>query len=332
MQFWLKKFLVRKQRGIIFFAMPDGSVVYFKKTGKRNEGNRMKIKYLGSGAYEGVPALFCGCSVCREAKEKRGRFIRSRSQAIINDELLMDFPPDTVWHSIQYNLDWTRIGHCLITHSHGDHLHPADVEMAGAGFTGEHRPLHFYAAQDGYEKLRCMTDDPEMGEASDVTLVEPGVAFTAGDNGEYRILPLWANHNPETSPVIYSVFHEGKRILYAHDTGIFPENTWKALAGQGRYDLISLDCTGGTSGPRDGEEDFTPVCPGDFVEWRDGHMSLRTNREVIRRMRLENLIDDKTVIVANHFSHNSGLGYEGTRLEAEKYGILTAYDGMEVEI
>ena len=49
-------------------------------------------------------------------------------------------------------------------------------------------------------------------------------------------------------------------------------------------------------------------------------------------MRLENLIDDKTVIVANHFSHNSGLGYEKTRLEAEKYGILTAYDGMEVEI
>lgn len=321
----------------------------------------MKIKYLGTGAFEGVPALFCSCSVCREAKERRGRYIRTRSQAIINDELLMDFPPDTVWHSISYNLDWTGIGHCLITHSHGDHLYPADVEMAGAGFTGEHRPLHFYAAQDGYEKLRRMTEVPEMGGASDVTLIEPGKSFLAGDEGRYEILPLWANHNAETSPVIYSIFHEGKRILYAHDTGIFPENTWKALAEQGRYDLISLDCTGGTSGPgygavkgadaagrsgadsgsgaagkdsagRNGEADFTPVCPGDFMEWRDGHMSLWTNIEVIRRMRRENMIDDKTVIVANHFSHNSGRGYEGTRLETEKYGILTAYDGMEVEI
>ncbi|MEY8322341.1 MBL fold metallo-hydrolase [Lachnospiraceae bacterium 54-11] len=295
----------------------------------------MKIKYLGTAAFEGVPSLFCTCNVCQEAKEKKGRYIRSRSQAIINDELLLDFPPDTVWHSIQYEMDWTKIGHCLITHSHGDHLYPSDVEMAGAGFTGKHRPLHFYAAQDGYEKLRCMTDAPEMGDASDVTLVEPGKKFLAGDGGQYEVLPLWANHNAETSPVIYSIFHEGKRILYAHDTGIFPENTWEALAGQGRYDLISLDCTGGPGGRRrmSGEgAGLIPSCPGDYMEWRDGHMSLWTNREVIERMRRENMIDGKTVIVANHFSHNCGQGYEGIRLEAEKYGILAAFDGMEAEI
>ena len=86
----------------------------------------MKIKYLGTAAFEGVPSLFCTCNVCQEAKEKKGRYIRSRSQAIINDELLMDFPADTVWHSIQYEMDWTKIGHCLITHSHSDHLYPSD--------------------------------------------------------------------------------------------------------------------------------------------------------------------------------------------------------------
>lgn len=298
----------------------------------------MKIKYLGSGAFEGVPALFCGCSVCQEAKEKRGRYIRSRSQAIINDELLMDFPPDTVWHSIRYNLDWDKIGYCLITHSHGDHLYPADVEMAGEGFTGKHRPLHFYAAQDGYDKLRLMTENPEIGvgDGADVTLVEPGKSFCVGDKGQYQVLPLWASHNPETTPVIYSIFCGGKRILYAHDTGIFPENTWEELAGQGRYDLISLDCTGGASGRpgiggKDGEE-FIPRCPGDFMEWRSQHMCLSTNNEVVERMRREKMIDEKTVIIASHFSHNSGRGYEETRQAAEKYGILTAYDGMEIEI
>ncbi|MCM1136810.1 MAG: MBL fold metallo-hydrolase [Clostridium sp.] len=286
----------------------------------------MKIKYLGTGAYEGIPALFCNCQVCREAKELRGRNIRSRLQAIINDELLLDFPADTVWHSIQYNLDWTKIGDCLITHSHSDHLYPSDVEMAGEGFTGKHRPLHFYAAQDGYEKLREAMERMNVGAGASAALVEPGKGFLAGEDGQYQVTPLWANHNEETTPVIYSIFCGGKRILYAHDTGYFPENTWEALAGQGRYDLISLDCTGGLCGLHDLK------CLGNTMKWRDNHMNIQTNLEVMERMRREKMIDENTVIIANHLSHNAGLGHEKMRLGAEKYGILTAYDGMEIEI
>lgn len=292
-------------------------------------GEIMRIKYLGTGAYEGVPALFCGCDVCREAKKLRGRNIRSRLQAIINEELLLDFPADTVWHSIQYNLDWMKIGDCLITHSHSDHLYPADVEMAGEGFTGKHRKLHFYAARDGYEKLREAIEHFQAYDGADVTEVEPGKEFAAGERGQYRVTPLWADHAPETTPVIYSIFGEGKRILYAHDTGIFPDSTWEALAGQGRYDLISLDCTGGTCGMA-GYENLR--CLGNTMTWRENHMSLKTNLEVAERMRREKMIDENTVIIANHFSHNAGLGYEKMRLEAEKHGVLVSYDGMEVEL
>lgn len=45
----------------------------------------MKIKYLGTAAAEGVPAIFCRCEVCRKSKAAGGRNIRTRSQSIIDD-------------------------------------------------------------------------------------------------------------------------------------------------------------------------------------------------------------------------------------------------------
>ena len=51
----------------------------------------MKLRYLGTAAAEGIPGVFCDCKVCREARTKKGRFIRTRSQLLLEDELLIDF-------------------------------------------------------------------------------------------------------------------------------------------------------------------------------------------------------------------------------------------------
>ena len=55
----------------------------------------MRIKYLGTTAYEGVPSLFCECKNCKLARIKGGRNIRTRCQSLINNDLLIDFGPDT---------------------------------------------------------------------------------------------------------------------------------------------------------------------------------------------------------------------------------------------
>ena len=87
----------------------------------------MKIKYLGTAAYEGIPSLFCECETCKKARAFKGKNIRTRSQALINDDLLIDFPPDTLVHANTYGIDFQRIHHCLITHSHSDHFYPEDI-------------------------------------------------------------------------------------------------------------------------------------------------------------------------------------------------------------
>ena len=51
----------------------------------------MKIKYLGTGAAEGIPAIFCNCSICKNAKIIKGKEIRTRCQAIIDEEIIIDF-------------------------------------------------------------------------------------------------------------------------------------------------------------------------------------------------------------------------------------------------
>ncbi len=275
----------------------------------------MKIKFLGTAAYEGVPSPFCKCRVCEQSKRLGGRNVRSRAQALVNDDLLLDFNADTVGHYQRYAFDWQKITDCLITHSHCDHLYADDVGIAAADFTHEHTPMRFYAAEDGYGRLREFTDLPASGASA--TLVLPYARFTAGD-GRYTVLPLPANHDKRSSPVFYSITERssGKRLLYAHDTGVFEDGVWNALREEGRFDLISLDCTG---------------CLGLNGVWREGHMSLGSDLEIAERMRRDGLIDEKTLIVLNHFSHNGGQTYDETAEVAEKQGVIVSYDGLELE-
>lgn len=275
----------------------------------------MKIKFLGTAAYEGVPAMYCQCKVCRESMKTGGRALRSRSQALVDDMLLLDFNADTVCHSLKYRIDWNKVGSCLITHSHSDHLYPPDIEILSTPLTHEHRSLHFYSAQSGYDKIKEQIELHQLQDHVGVSLVKPGDIFKIEEGG-FKVLVLKANHTADTTPVFYAIERDGKRLLYAHDTGVFFEEVYEQLKRFGKFDCISLDCTG---------------CFGIGWDWRNGHMSLRTNLEVIERLKKEGIIDDKTVVVANHFSHNGGQTYDEMVPEMAKHGIIVSYDGLEIE-
>ena len=275
----------------------------------------MRIKYLETAAYEAVPAPYCRCRVCAESRRTGGRALRSRSEALVEGELLIDFNADTVFHSLLYAIEWEKIGDCLITHSHSDHLYPADLEILSDPISHEHRSVRFYAAQDGYDKISGQIAQHDMGNRVEAALVRPGEEFYTSGN-KYKVLALRANHTADTSPVFYAVERDGKRLLYAHDTGVFFEEVYGQLKEFGKFDLVSLDCTG---------------CLGLTWDWRNGHMSLKTNLEVIGRLKKEGIADEKTIFVSNHFSHNGGQTYDELVPEMAKHGIIVSYDGLEIE-
>ena len=69
----------------------------------------MKLHYLGTAAAEGWPALFCSCENCQRARKAKGKNYRSRPQALIDGKLMVDFGPDTFYHMMKYDLDFSEI-------------------------------------------------------------------------------------------------------------------------------------------------------------------------------------------------------------------------------
>lgn len=95
----------------------------------------MKIHYWGTAAAEGVPGIFCTCPRCIEAREKGGRYIRTRSQLMLDDTLLVDFGADTYMHSLKYGADFSKLAHVFVTHSHEDHYYSIELLMRKPGFS-----------------------------------------------------------------------------------------------------------------------------------------------------------------------------------------------------
>lgn len=273
----------------------------------------MKIQFLGTAAYDAIPSLFCKCDTCMRARKLRGRNIRSRNQALVNDDLLLDFNPDTVMHFQRFEIDPNKITTCLITHSHEDHLYPSDMMIPR--FSRKPHKVCYFSGKAGYEIImREFCHFPAMlnTEYAEVTQVEVFREFEAGG---YRVLPVKARHDPISSPLLYAIEREGKRLLYAHDTGVLFDESVAALKDFGTFNAISLDCTGAL----------------DQGEWRAVHMNLESCVRTMELFHNEGIANEKTIAVLSHFSHNGCANYDDLVKPARESGFLVAYDGMTIE-
>ena len=278
----------------------------------------MKLTYYGTAAAEGVPALWCDCGTCTKAREKGGRNVRTRSQDLVDDKILIDLPADTSLHVLSYGLPLQTIDSCIITHAHSDHLYTTELYMRHEGFAHlkNGKPFKVYATSHVLSVIKNDLGDSlsTMENAGEAELheIKPFESFMIGD---YRVTPLVADHNcPEA--VFYSIEKGNEAILYAHDTGIFPEESWKWLEDSGIcYDIVSFDCT------------------NVLLEWDNrGHMGISGNEPVKNRLAAIGCINSDTKCVVNHFSHNGLAGYDEFAPIAKEKGFEVSYDGMVVEI
>lgn len=277
----------------------------------------MKFQYLGTAAAEGIPALFCRCAVCRRSRATGGRALRTRSQALIDDTLLIDFPADTYAHVLHGRIDLLSVTDCLITHTHADHWYPQDLEMLapGFGFPENGYCLTVHGAGAVGKSMRPMLDG-RLGQSGRCVFAEarPFVPFRAG---KYRVTPLPAIHDPHADPLFYLISDGEKTVLYAHDTHFFSDEVWAYLERERPHiDLASLDCTNGCT-------------PMNYV----GHMSIAENIRVRTRLDALGCTDGDTRFVLNHFSHNGrNAFYDDFVPIAAREGFLVSYDGMTVTV
>lgn len=277
----------------------------------------MKFKYLGTAAAEGIPAIFCECETCKTARKRGGKEIRTRSQAIINDDFLIDFPADTYMHFVNNNIVGGKIKSCIITHTHQDHFYPEDFSMRFPGFAPKksEETLTIYGSDRVGKGMAQQLFDGRTNDAikfQHIRLYEP---FEVDG---YKVTALKAIHDVFSDPCFYMIEKDNKTILYGNDTDYFDDSVWEYFEKtKPHFDLVSLDCTNGN------------MPHVDYI----GHMGLNVNVRIKDRLLEMGLADDKTIFVCNHFSHNADdVLYEEFSKIAEKQGFLTSYDGMEIEL
>lgn len=275
----------------------------------------MKLQYWGTAASEGWPALFCRCEACRRARELGGRNIRTRSQALLDDTILLDFPADTYLHALRYNRDLSGIRHILITHSHEDHFYPLDMmlRMPPYGHNLEEPKVSIYGNETVIGMLEQTMESCGMPKDQVLEYLEPVTLapLTPVTVDGYTVTALPADHIPWEMCYLYLIEKDGRTLLYAPDTGFFPEPTWEYLRGK-KLDLVSIDCTFVTHSSR------------------RNHLGLPEVLETREKLRKLGCVTESSQFVINHFSHNIPVLHEELAAEAGKYGMLTAYDGMTV--
>ena len=116
----------------------------------------MKLKFLGTGAAEGVPAEFCSCEVCREVRRRGPAEYRTRSQVLVDGVLSIECPPDAYCHALRFGIDYSALRYILVTHSHMDHFYAHDFVLRGYKYApGTSEPLRIF----GDEEVKRVFDE-----------------------------------------------------------------------------------------------------------------------------------------------------------------------------
>lgn len=280
----------------------------------------MKIRYMGTAALERIPAIFCNCENCQKAMAAGGKNIMTRSQALIDDKLLLDLNSETYTHFVALGRTLWDIEHVLITHAHCDHFTFEEFccRIKGKTKTAKAEKLKVYTSQGVIERMWASLEARQDKYTKHVPDRVEFVAldyFRSVDIDGYTVTPLPANHADDEQAFLFLIEKDGKTLFYGNDTGFFDTEIDRWLVANGKHiDLLSLDCT-----------------KGDVERPYKTHMSMSEGRAIADRFAAKGIIDEKSLLYYTHFTHNCGMIHDELEVAARKYGFGVTHDGMEVE-
>ena len=187
--------------------------------------------FMGTGAGCGVPAFFCDCPACTEARnDPRAR--RGDCGAMVTGETrtLIDTPPDIRQYFLRE--DVRKIDNLVFTHWHYDHVGGlGELEymmqlLTRAPIPTFASPFTLESIVREFEYMMYCLARVEWQPFEELEL--DGVRYTA--------LPV--THAPGTYG--YLLETEETRLFYASDTGKLPPETAERVRG---VDVLAMDAT-----------------------------------------------------------------------------------------
>lgn len=277
----------------------------------------MKIRFCGTGAAEGFPAVFCSCENCEAIRGKTEEY-RTRSQIIIDDCLSVDFPPEAYSNSLKYGYNLGELKYILVTHSHMDHFYAHDFILRCYKYARVSQPkLQIYGnAEVAAVYNECTRRELKPQIASDISVrtVAPYQRLKIGD---YTVLTLPAQHSQTEQCLLYYIERNGKGYLHLYDTGNLDAAAFEFLAKNNlKAQVVAIDCT------------FADNSAG--LQAR--HMGVEDDMIIRRRLEDCGTVDSNTKFVITHFSHNGNPTRARLAALEKKYSVIAAYDGMLLEI
>lgn len=303
------------------------------ETYQTNVNRRMKMykpmRFWGTSAGAPIPAPFCKCSVCENARIVGGKEVRLRSAFRIDKKIMIDIGQDFAAQAIRLGDDLSEVEHFLFTHTHSDHFNYSMfwLRLIASAEPPKHA-VKVYLTDDAYSYIdKVLYSTPLLIDKNGEYLKEKNVEFVKLEfNHTYKIndievTPLRGAHHTalEKNSANYLIkLSDGRLMYYALDSGYYLDDTFEYLKNF-KLDILVGECTFPSIG---GEGDGCPV-----------HMDLTSCTATLDKLYENGTIDEQTDI---YLSHIEAKGMNHAQLEEyftnidRKYNVKIAYDGLSI--
>lgn len=277
----------------------------------------MKVKILGSGAWEGIPVPFCNCKVCSNAKNDfSSKDYRTRPQLLFETDegsFLLEISPDIRLQSARFNLP--NISNYLISHWHFDHLYGLLELHAWIEFVLGIKPKLFCS-----QKTKEWLDQSFSHIPKEVNVVKP---FEKFDLFGINIVPIPVFHmnwqdkdvsEEELNNTFGFVFeHDNKKIVYLAD---YYKLSSKSLGLIKNSDVVIAD----------GTYLFEELFPD-----KSEQNNLKSDPDHLHGKKIIDFVNELNAkkVIFHSISHLT----EKTHVELQKLlpkNMLISYDGMKI--
>lgn len=278
-------------------------------------------QFWGTSAAEGIPAPFCNCKTCMEARE-HPEYQRLRTCMRLTEKIMLDLGADAVVQSIKYG-GIRDIEHVLITHTHEDHLNP-HMMMEALWCSDRQKTLNYYFTDKAFDIVEHWRQSKWILKGAVPRFEQEGVvAFHKLEYGKrYEIdgigvTPFRGNHvgNVGENTALYLLeLPDGRTLFYGLDSGPYFPETLQALRGR-HIDIMVSECAFGTV-----------QCN------HKQHLDIWELKNLIDKLYAQGTLDENSHLFVTHINHGTSYNEMLKALGELGFPILATvcHDGIKI--